>query len=105
MKKYLSMEIFDPRVKGKKRQIKAADLLVERLLEEAMRNPAAMWPLIKEFIDRDEGRTDGKNAVGSDSPDDIARKIREAKAQMRASVPGSAIEEEAEDAEVEIVEE
>ena len=78
-----------------------ADALAEVMVREAIKNPAKMWLFLKEFIDRDEGRTDGKNAVGTDSPDDIAQKIREAKRKMEASVP---IEEEPEDADFEVVE-
>jgi hypothetical protein len=78
-----------------------ADALAEIMVKEALTNPAKMWNFIQEFINRDEGRTDGKNAVGSESVDDIAAKIREAKRKMEATVP---LEEEAEDAEVELVE-
>ena len=106
MRKYLSMEIFDPRIKGEKRKVLAADLLVERLLEECLRNPSKMVFFLKEFMDRDEGRTDGKNVIEqTETPEDFAAKIREAKRQMEESVPSAAILEEAEDAEVEPVEE
>ena len=106
LRKYLEMEILDPRDKTGMTEIKAADLLVQRIIEECMKKPSAMVFFLKEFMDRDEGRTDGKNVLDqTETPEDFAAKIREVKRQMEESVPAEAIMEEAEDAEVEPVEE
>ena len=66
-----------------------ADHLVEALVTESLKNPSKMWPFIKEFLDRDEGRTDKLDVANDASPAEQAALIREALAQMRASVPSS----------------
>jgi hypothetical protein len=74
--------------RGKEKQI--ADLLVESMVKEALKNPAKMWSFIKEFIDRDEGRTDRRDIISHEDQtvaDDVAAQIRSALEAMKASVP------------------
>lgn len=66
-----------------------ADVLAERLVAESLKNPAKMWQFIKEFLDRDEGRTDKLDIANDASPAEQAAMIRDALAQMRASVPSA----------------
>ena len=33
-----------------------ADILSEKLIAEALKNPAKMWPFLKDLIERDEGK-------------------------------------------------
>ena len=65
-----------------------ADALAEVLVREAIRNPAKMWSFLKEFLDRDEGRTDRRDldemGVGAEQ---LAVGIRAAVIAMQESVP------------------
>tara|TARA_R100000458_G_C8278525_1_gene254881 strand:+ start:2101 stop:2457 length:357 start_codon:yes stop_codon:yes gene_type:complete len=66
-----------------------ADLLAEKMVAEALKNPAKMWSFLKEFIDRDEGRTDGRGTEleSGTTADQTASAVRAAIEAMRGSVP------------------
>ena len=65
-----------------------ADILAEVLVREALRNPARLWPFLKEFMDRDEGRTDRRGEEGmTESAEATAAAVRGAVEAMRKSVP------------------
>ena len=63
-----------------------ADALVKELVKAALRNPAKMWPFLKEFMDRDEGRTDGRNeSEDAKTPEQVAQEVRDALDAMKAA--------------------
>lgn len=77
------------------------DVLAEQLVAAALRNPEKMFLFLREFMDRDEGRTDGKNVQSDANPSDIAAEIRAHLAMMDETIPES--EPEIIEAEVEPV--
>jgi len=60
-----------------------ADALTEVLCREAIKNPAKMWPFIKEFLDRDEGPVEKKITLDTEGAEDFIEEIE----KMRATVP------------------
>ena len=66
-----------------------ADMLAEVLVREALRNPHKMWAFIREFMDRDEGRSDGRGREleGGTTADQTAAAVRAAIEAMKSSVP------------------
>ena len=69
-----------------------ADVLAEGMVKEALKYPAKMLAFLKEFMDRDEGRTDRRDLEGNDaniSAEACAAAIRGAVEAMKASVPGN----------------
>ena len=64
-----------------------ADVLAEVLVKEALKSPAKMWGFLKEFMDRDEGRTDKLDALNGVTAEEQAQQLREAVAAMDLSVP------------------
>ena len=67
---------------------KVSDVLAEVLVREALKNPAKMWQFIKEFMDRDEGRTDRLDILNQASAEEQAQSIREALEAMDSTVGG-----------------
>jgi hypothetical protein len=64
-----------------------ADVLAEVLVKEALKSPAKMWGFLKEFMDRDEGRTDKLDALHGMATEEQAERLRMAMAAMDSTVP------------------
>jgi len=67
-----------------------ADKLATLLIAQTFKHPEKMWPFLKEFIDRDEGRTDRRDqdtGAGQGSPEELAAAVRGFLAGMQSSVP------------------
>ena len=66
-----------------------ADVLVEQLVRAALADPQKMWGFIKEFMDRDEGRSDKLDEINGASLEDRAHQLRAALTAMDATIPHS----------------
>jgi len=64
-----------------------ADVLVEQLVKAAIADPQKMWGFIKEFMDRDEGRSDKLDEINGASLEDRAHQLRAALSAMDDTVP------------------
>jgi hypothetical protein len=64
-----------------------ADVLAEVMVKEALKSPQKMWGFLKEFMDRDEGRTDKLDALHGMEAEEQAEQLRRAMAAMDSTVP------------------
>ena len=67
-----------------------ADILAEVLIQSAIKEPQKMWPFLKEFMDRDEGRTDKLDALHGMTIEDQAAQLRASLLAMDDTVPSEA---------------
>lgn len=64
---------------------KVIDLLTEKLISETLKNPAKMWPFLRDLIERDEGKVTDKIEV-SGNPKNLVDMLKALETQEKEEV-------------------
>ena len=64
---------------------KVIDLLTEKLIAETLKNPAKMWPFLRDLIERDEGKVTDKIEV-SGNPKNLVDMLKALESQKKEEI-------------------